>query len=154
VSPSKEVRDASSTAEKHLNEYLIEASMREDVFEAVNAFWESQKSGELSTDATEAERDPADQLGAESARLVERMLRDFQRAGLGLPLAQREAVKTIKKRLSELSIEFQKNLNEDISAVLLTRAELTGMPDDFVEGLDKEGDLFKVTMKVWIGFAV
>ncbi len=44
-------------------------------------------------------------------------LRDFQRNGLALPLEKRDHAKELKKKISELSIEYQKRLNEDVSEV-------------------------------------
>jgi len=39
--------------------------------------------------------------------------------------------------ISELCIQFQKNLNEDTTKLKFTRAELDGLPESFFEGLTK-----------------
>ena len=55
----------------------------------------------------------------------------------------------MKKRISELGVEFNKNLNEDTTFILLDQTELTGVPEDLVGSFekDKESGKLKVTMK-------
>jgi Zn-dependent oligopeptidase len=54
---------------------------------------------------------------------------------------------TIKKRISELCIQFQTNLNEDKTEVLFTKEELEGMGEDFLSGLPKRDDKYVVSLK-------
>jgi metallopeptidase MepB len=57
---------------------------------------------------------------------------------LGIPAGpQRDRFKEIKKRLSQIAIEFQKNLNEELGGIWFSKAELAGVPDDVLQGLEK-----------------
>uniref|UniRef100_A0A3Q2Q296 Thimet oligopeptidase 1 n=1 Tax=Fundulus heteroclitus TaxID=8078 RepID=A0A3Q2Q296_FUNHE len=96
VSPCKEVRAASTEADKRLSEFDVEMSMREDVYQRVVALQE---------------------------------------------------VKSIKKQLSNLCIDFNKNLNEDTTSLSFTRDQLGGLPEDFLGSLEKDGEQLKITLK-------
>jgi metallopeptidase MepB len=131
VSTNQALRDASTEAEKLLDDAYIEASMREDVFKLVDAVL---KKGE--------------KLDSESQRLLEKEHKGFVRNGLNIPAGpQRERFKEIKKKLSELGIAFSKTLNEETGGNWFTKEELKGVPDDVLSLLKKEGDKYFLTYK-------
>jgi len=134
VSTDKALRDASTEAEKLLDDFGIESSMREDVFKLVDAVL---KKGEA--------------LDPESQRLLEKDHKSYIRNGLNVPTGPiRDRFKEIKKRLSEISIAFQKNLNEEQGGIWFTKDELDGVPEDVVNGLKKgEGEN---EGKLWLTF--
>lgn len=125
VSTDQELRNASSKAEELMDEFFIETVMREDVFKLVDAALKKNES-----------------LDPESRRLLEKEHKDYIRNGLGLPAGpKRDRFKDIKKRLSQISIEFQKNLNEENEGLWFTREQLDGVPEDVLSGLKKgEGE--------------
>ncbi|KZF25458.1 metallopeptidase MepB [Xylona heveae TC161] len=134
VSTDQGLRDASTEAEKLLDEFSIESAMREDIFKLVDA---ALKKGE--------------KLDPESQRLLEKEHKSYIRNGLGLPAGpKRDRFKEIKMRLSQLSIIFQKNLNEETGGIWFTPEELDGVPEDIVSNLKKgEGEN---AGKVWLTF--
>lgn len=134
ISTDQKLRDASSKAEELMDEFFIESVMREDVFKLVDAALNRNE-----------------KLDPESRRLLEKEHKDFVRNGLGLPDGpQRARFKEIKKRLSQLSIEFQKNLNEENGGIWFTPEELDGVPEDVLSGLKRgEGEN---AGKVWLTF--
>lgn len=135
VSTDKALRDASTEAEKLMDEFAIEAAMREDIYKLVEAAFQR-----------------GTQLDPESQRLLEKERKSYIRNGLGLPAGPtRDRFKEIKKRLSQISTDFQKNLNEENEGLWVTREQLQGVPQDVVDGLEKgtgenEGKL-KLTYK-------
>ncbi|THX16098.1 metallopeptidase MepB [Aureobasidium pullulans] len=134
VSTDSKLRDASIEAEKEMDEFGIESSMREDIFKLVDAALKNSKD-----------------LDAESQRLLEKDHKGFVRMGLNVPAGpKRDRFKDIKKRLSELSITFQKNLNEEQGGLWFSEQELEGVPKDVLDGLKKgEGEN---AGKVWLTF--
>ncbi|KAL1592364.1 metalloendopeptidase [Paraconiothyrium brasiliense] len=134
VSTDKALRDASTEAERLLDDFSIESSMREDVFKLVDAVLQKKES-----------------LDAESQRLLEKDHKSYIRNGLNLPSGpKRDRFKEIKQRLSTISIEFQKNLNEEQGGIWFTKEELDGVPDDVVDGL-KVGE-GENKGKLWLTF--
>ena len=126
VSPDPALRDASREATKLFSEFGIETAMREDLFVLIDAVLRN------SQDET---------LDIESQLLLEKEHKKYLSNGLGIPAGpEREAFKKIKKRLSELSTEFQRNLNEENLGIWLEPQELEGVPGDVVERLEKGQD--------------
>lgn len=131
VSTSKEVRDASSEAEKRLDAYNVKCSMREDVYRVVKAFSEKKVT-----------------LEPEAQRFVDRVVRDYERLGLNLSPEIRKEVERLKTTIGELCIEFQKNMNEENRRLYFTDSELAGLPADFIKELNRDSeDKLEVTLK-------
>lgn len=60
----------------------------------------------------------------------------------------RDKITTIKKRMTELAIDFNRNLNEENDILEFSAEELHGLPDDFIEGLNKTNNgLYQLSLK-------
>lgn len=120
VHPDAAVRDAGTDAEERINKWRVGLVFRRDVFEAVRAL---------------AASDTASGLTGERARLLEHWLRDFRRAGHELPAEGRQELEGLRTRLVEVEVAFQRNVNEYRDGIDVTREQLAGLPDDYVERL-------------------
>ncbi|XP_075467530.1 thimet oligopeptidase-like [Ascaphus truei] len=133
VSPNKDIRTASTESDKRLSEFDVEKSMREDVY------WRIEH---LKTILT------PNFLKPEAERFLERLIKLGQRNGLNLQPKMQQKMISIKKNISKLCIDFSKNLNEDITFLAFSKHELGGLPDDYLNALEKAEDgKLKVTLK-------
>ena len=133
VHTDKEVRDAGNAAEERIQKWAVDLIFRPDFHRAIKSYSESPEAAELK---------------GERGRALEFLLRDLRKAGHELDDEARAEVKKLTERLVELGVLFQRNIDEHQDHLLVTRADLEGMPESYIEGLEAgeaEGTL-KVTM--------
>ena len=115
------VRAAAAQCEEDAGKYGVKIGARKDLFLAMKGWLDG-------TGKTE-------ELQPDQKRLVEIAMREFHRAGLDLPDAQREKLVQLRSRLAELQTRFGSNLDEDTTSIELDKAELTGLPESFLARL-------------------
>jgi thimet oligopeptidase len=120
VSDDEAVRETAREWDEKLSKYGVELGFREDLYNAVREF---------------AATPEAAALQGEAKRLLERTLLDYRRNGFELPKDQRERVQALMNRLVELGTEFRKAIDTWDDAIVVTREDLAGMPDRWIEGL-------------------
>ncbi|MBI3288175.1 MAG: Zn-dependent oligopeptidase [Elusimicrobia bacterium] len=127
VSLSSPVREAANECETLLGQFSVDVYAREDLYRAIKEY---------------AAKDEA--LTGESKRLLEKELLDFKRSGLELPKERRKAILDLRKKLVELESAFGKNINEYKDFALFSKEQLDGLPEDFVNRLEKVDGKYKV----------
>lgn len=135
VAVEREVRDAARALREALDKYSNELSFREDLYAAISAY---------------AATEDAAQLTGERRRYLERVLREYRRNGFALPAQTREKVKALRARLVEIAIAFRKHIDDWDDAILVTRADLAGLPRAYIERLktvEQDGQtLYRVSL--------
>ena len=121
VASEDALREAGRAAEERIEKYLVDLSFREDLYAAIKAF-----------------ADRGESLGPDEQRLLDFELRDYRRNGFELPEAERARVRELSDELVSLGVEFQKNISEWDDGILVSRDELTGLPEPFVDSLRTE----------------
>lgn len=88
-----------------------------------------------------------EQLTKEQRYFLEETLSSFKREGLELSDEKLEEVKTLRKELAALTLEFDSNIAKDATTVIVDRSSLAGLPDDFIAALKKtEDDRYILTL--------
>ena len=112
TNPDSNLRSAATEALKKLQEWAVSLEYREDVYQVLKGV---------------ASASP--KLDPESDKLVAETLRDYHRAGLDLPKAERDQIEVLRKRLAVRGTDFERNINEAHATVTFTRAQLAGVSD-------------------------
>ena len=135
TSPGADVRDAATGAIKRLSEWQVAIDYRDDVYRALKTFADTQP-----------------KLAGEDKKLFDDTLRDYRRAGLELPKDRRDAVENLRKELTALETDFENNVTKAHAELKFTRAELAGVPEDFLaqQGIRTGDDEY--TLKASITF--
>ncbi|MDP6134240.1 MAG: M3 family metallopeptidase [Candidatus Marinimicrobia bacterium] len=118
VHPNRKIRDISDVSILIIQKYFIELSANEALYEVVYQFSISKQAHEL----------PLNQQ-----RFLESELRDFQHSGLGLSEYDREKLKRIQNRISELSLQFENNISSYSDTLFIPHNMIAGLPDDYKE---------------------
>lgn len=121
VASDDELREAGRAAEERIEKYLVDLSFREDLYTAIKAY---------------AGRGEA--LGPDEQRLLDFELRDYRRNGFELPEGERARVRQLSDELVSLGVEFQKNISEWDDGIAVSREELAGLPEPFIDSLRRE----------------
>ena len=108
------MRTAGENAVKVFQDWAVGIDYREDVYKAIKAFADSHP-----------------KLSGEDEKLLNETMRDYRRAGLDLPPEKKKEVEQLRKDLSKLGTDFDKNIVEAKAPVVFTKAELDGVPDSF-----------------------
>ena len=136
VAAGAALRDEARETEQRLASYSTSIGFRDDLFEAVRDY--SQQ--------------PADDtLGPVEHRYVDHVLRDFRRNGFGFGPKERERVQALKQRLVALGVEFRRRIDEADDALWLSRDDLAGLPQAYIDRLQQretgEGTRYRVSLE-------
>jgi len=127
------MREAATEAVKRLQDWAVGLDYREDVYRAVKAY---------------ADTKPA--LAGEDAKLLAENMRDYRRAGLALPKAERDEVEKLRKELVAVGTDFQTHIADTKKGLKFTKAELAGVPDSLLDapGVKTGDDEYTILVNV------
>lgn len=120
VSADEALRAVAHQHEERLNVFASGLGFREDIDRALKAY---------------ASRAELEALPDDARRLLEYELRDYRRNGLDLDVETRNELQSLQERLVGLGIQFRKNIDDYEDFIEVSRSELDGLPDSFIERL-------------------
>jgi thimet oligopeptidase len=116
VHPDEAIREAADSSIIRFERWLTDFGLNENLYRAV---------------ATYAESAEASSLTGVEKRLLDDILKDFRRQGLGLPPEKKEKVRALKNRISELGLEFNNNIAQYTDTLVVTEADMEGLPEAY-----------------------
>ncbi len=119
TSTNAQLREAATDQVKKLQDWSVGLDYREDVYASMKAFALTQP-----------------KLAGEAKKAFDDTMRDYRRAGLELPKAQRDEVEKLRKILASKCTDFQTQITETKQPVRFKKAELAGVPEDFLKQKD------------------
>lgn len=119
------MRDEAREVSKRISAFYVdEISNNKPLYEALKSYAANTK----------------EDLTPEQKYFLQETLADFKRGGLDLPDDKRAKVAALKKDLADLGIAFEMNVASDNKTIEVTKEELAGLPDAFIENLKKTAD--------------
>ena len=133
VHPDAEVRAAGVAAGERSSKWATDLVMRSNLASAIRDY---------------AATDDAASLEGLEARNLAFWLRDLKRAGHDLSETDRARLRELRQRLIEVQVAFNSNLDEWDDGIDMTRDDLEGLPESYIERLapGATANTFRVSM--------
>ena len=114
-----------------LEKFENEISLSEDLYLAVKSY---------------AETEEAKQLTGYKEKYLRETVEDFERNGFGLSEVLRDSLKNIKDAISEIGNEFNKNIAAYQDHLVVSEAEMDGLPEDYKAARKQPDGTYKIDL--------
>jgi thimet oligopeptidase len=123
VSPDAGIREAAKKTIDAVNKESIELAYDEGIFQALEEYQTKQEA-----------------LAPDQKKFFTELYRDYLRMGFKLNPELRHRIKELFKQLTELSVQFSKNINDWQDQIILVPDQTAGLPAAYLEGLQKDAE--------------
>jgi thimet oligopeptidase len=113
VGDSAALRDKAQEMTKRITSATTDLSLNQKVYRALK-------------------EEPTPKQDAAAAHYLERSLLEYRLAGVDRDEATRAKIRQFQDRITEVSLTFSRNVADDVRQVTATKAELDGLPDDYI----------------------
>ena len=130
VHMSAAIRNEADSSMILFSKFMNDLSVNEELYNAIVAFSETSEGKNLT---------------GVKKRYLDDEIRSFERQGIALPKEKREELTTIKNNLTQLLIEFGKNISEYADTLIVTEEQMEGTPDRYKESMfDSNDGVYKI----------
>jgi len=112
----KLIRDEGLESSRTIQKYITDLSLNEDLYNAVMAYSASAE---------------AIGLSGYKKKFLDDTILDYKRSGFDLSKEERDKVKIIFNELSDLGLEFSKNISDFQDTLYVTEKEMKGLPESY-----------------------
>jgi len=127
--PDVAMRDAARGAEQAWNNWMVDLGKNEALYQALETVNNADKF-----------------LMPEQDRLLKHMLRDYRRSGMALTAEQRDELAALERELNDTAQAFDAAIADDTTIVSVTRDELDGMSETWINARTKTDGLYLLGM--------
>ncbi|MEO8398879.1 MAG: M3 family metallopeptidase [Ignavibacteriaceae bacterium] len=113
------------------SKFLNEVGLDENLYHAVKDYSMTEEAKNLT--------------GYKKKFLTETVL-NFERNGFALSKEKRDELKVFQDKISDLSLEFQKNIAEDNGFIIMDESDLEGLPEDYKEARKTDDGKYKIDL--------
>ncbi|SHI64948.1 thimet oligopeptidase [Hymenobacter daecheongensis DSM 21074] len=129
ASPDSTIRNQAQKALAQISKYGNELALDEKLYRAVKDYSKTKEAQALT--------------GAHKKFLTE-TIEDYERNGFALTPEKRKELQKLNDKIGDLSLAFGANIAKDQSFMMVSAADMKGLPDDFVKSRTKVGDAYRI----------
>lgn len=116
VHTAEKIRNEGLESSRKIQKYITELSLDEGIYNAVVSFSMTEE---------------AKALTGYRQKYLDDTLLDYKRSGFGLLKEKRDRVKTVLNSLTDLGLEFDKNIRSAQDTLFVTENQIAGLPENY-----------------------
>lgn len=131
VTTSKEIADAANSAIQITSKYYNELSQDENIYRAVKEYALTKE---------------AQNLTGYKKKALSESIRDFKRNGFELTKEKKAELKSLKDKLSNLSLAFGNNIAAYQDSLIVSEKDMAGLPENYKNASRRADGMYKIDM--------
>lgn len=131
ASPDDSMRAIANKTTSDLSKFFTEISLDENLYNAVKAY---------------AKTDEAKSLTGYKKKFLDETIRDFERNGFALSKEKRDTLEIINNKISDLGLEFAKNIAEADDYLIVDKSDMDGLDKEYIENHKMDDGKYKIDL--------
>ncbi len=131
VHPDDDIRNQALESRSQFAKFFNEIQLNENLYRSVKDYSESVE---------------AKKLTGYKAKFVKETVEDFERNGFALSEENREVLKVINDKISDLSLLFQKNISSVDDVLIVEETDMEGLQEDHIKSHKTDDGKYKIDL--------